>query len=261
MIPGAATNETPFDSRKPPTPCRIYLAACRSLGALQVAEILLETEHRHAPFQRLMHLRVYVAQELAEPRENRSPPLGRGRNFVHFDLESVYIGDGFEVSWDGPQRKRYWFDLRTGGLITEDGSYGGLASFQGRFFPLLGPDIDTRLFLSDPTSLNLTTAGLDLALVQHDYFGWSLYGKGAFFRGDIERNGFAYGSSFLLYPAPPASLRVRAGGISFENIDFAQLEAALTFHLGRWELFGGGMLLQSKRSRILTAETSIGVSW
>jgi hypothetical protein len=187
-------------------------------------------------------------------------PSARERNFIRYDLDSVHVGEGLEVSYEGPQRKRHWFGLFTGALATADGSYGGFASLQGRFFPFLGPDVDTR-FLTAPESdyLTITTAGLDASILQHDYFVWSLYGKGAFFRGVLERNGAAFGTQLRSFVAQPVSLRARAGVMVFENIAFSQFEGQLAVHVDRFELSGGAMLLQSEKARILSFEAGIGL--
>ncbi|TVQ96226.1 MAG: hypothetical protein EA403_17015 [Spirochaetaceae bacterium] len=180
------------------------------------------------------------------------------RNFIGYDWNRwERTGDPMRRRSD--ETRRYWFELAGGGIASDDGSYGGFASLQGRFFPFLGPDADYRIYFDGETQLQLFTVGLDLALIQHDYFLWSIYGKGAFFRGELERNGAAFGTSLRSYIARPVSLVLRFGGISFDAIDFAQFEGRLNLHQDRWFLFGGGNLLQSSSTRLFTVETGIGL--
>ena len=179
------------------------------------------------------------------------------RNFIGYDWN--------RWGTDDPMRRRtepirrHWFELAAGGIASDDGEYGGFASFQGRFFPFLGPDVDYRVYYDGTTHLQFFTAGLDLALIQHDYFLWSLYGKGAFFRGELDRNGAAFGTSLRSYLGRPVSLLLRFGAVSFDAIDFAQIEGRLNLHQDRWFLFGGGNLLQSSSSRLFTVEAGVGL--
>jgi hypothetical protein len=196
------------------------------------------------------------------PYADRPAPAGvRPRGFVHFDLESIRIEEDLSISRVGPRRKRHWFEVRTGVLSSDYTTYGAMASLQGRFTPFFGPDVDTRFIADGDDFLNITTAGIDMSILQHDYFTWSLYGKWAGFRGILERNGGAMGSQIYSYLFNPVSLRLRAGALVFPNITFAQLEGSLSVHLNRFALFGGAMLLQSESSHILSLETGASVSF
>ncbi|NBB91143.1 MAG: hypothetical protein GVY23_08050 [Spirochaetes bacterium] len=197
------------------------------------------------------------------PYADRPAPAGvRPRGFVHFDLESIRIEEDFSITRVGPRRKRHWFEVRSGVLSSSDyTTYGAMASLQGRFTPFFGPDVDTRFIADGEDFLNITTAGLDMSILQHDYFTWSLYGKWAGFRGILERNGGAMGTQVHSYLFNPVSLRLRAGAVVFPNITFAQLEGSLAVHLNRIALFGGAMLLQSDSSHILSLETGASVSF
>jgi len=196
------------------------------------------------------------------PYADRPTPAGvRPRGFVHFDLESIRIEEDFSIARVGPRRKRHWFEVRSGVLSTDYRGYGAMASLQGRFTPFFGPDVDTRFIADGDDYLNITTAGIDMSILQHDYFTWTLYGKWAGFRGLLERNGGAMGSQIHSYLFDPVSLRMRAGALVFPNITFAQLEGSLSVHLKRFALFGGAMLLQSDSSHILSLETGASVSF
>jgi hypothetical protein len=208
---------------------------------------------------RLHNMTVFYAPY---PYADAPAPAGvRARGFVHFDPRSIRIEEDFTLRRSGPRRKRYWFEVITGGLATDDGAYGGVASLQGRFTPFFGPDVDTRFIFDGEDKLNVTTAGVDMSIIQHDYFTWTLYGKWAFFRGVLERNGGAVGSQFHSYIADPVSLHLRSGALIFPNIAFAQIEGRLAVHLNRFAIFGGANLLQSERSRLLSVETGAGISW
>lgn len=196
------------------------------------------------------------------PYAERPLPSGiRARGFVHFDTESIRIDENFTISRVGPQRKRYWFEVHSGALATEDGGYGGMASLQGRFTPFFGPDIDTRFIADGDDLLNITTAGIDMSILQHDFFTWTLYGKWAGFRGILERNGGAAGSQIHTYPFNPVSLHLRTGAMVFPNIAFGQVEGRLAVHVNRLSLFGGANLLQSENARLLSFETGASIAW
>lgn len=182
---------------------------------------------------------------------------GRPRNFINYDFSNVQIESGEErprVSYRSRGAKRYWFELSSGALMTEEGEYGAVASLQGRFTPFFGPDVDYRLIYDGSDELHITTAGLDFSVVQNDFFTWTAYGKGAFFDGVLDRDGWAFGSWFRMYPFRPVSLHLRTGGMFFPDITFGQVEAKMNIHLGRLLLFGGVNLLESEETRRLMTE-------
>ncbi|MFP3960119.1 MAG: hypothetical protein ACLFUX_08105 [Spirochaetaceae bacterium] len=208
---------------------------------------------------RLHHTTVFYADY---PYSQDAPPAGiRARGFIHYDSASVHVEENLAISREGPRRKRYWLETLTGGLTTEGGEYGGFASLQGRFVPSLGPDIDTRLIFDGNEHLSITTAGLDLSLIQHDYFAWSVFGKAAFFRGLLIRNGAAFGTQVRSFLFRPVSLYARAGAMAFPHITFGQLEGRLAVHFDRFNLFAGAMLLEAEQVRILSFEAGTGISW
>jgi hypothetical protein len=208
---------------------------------------------------RLHNMSVFYAPY---PYAGDPPPPGiRPRGFVHVDPQSVRIEEDFSLRRAGRPRKRYWFEVTTGGLATDDGAWGGMASLQGRFTPFFGPDVDTRFLFDGEDELNITTAGVDMSIIQHDYFTWTLYGKWAVFRGVLERDGGAVGSQIHSYIANPVSLHLRSGALIFPNIAFAQIEGRLAVHLNRFAVFGGANLLQSESSRLLSVESGLSVAW
>ncbi len=187
---------------------------------------------------------------------------GRPRNFINYDFANVQIESGEErpqVSYRKWGAKRYWFELSSGALMTEEGEFGTVASLQGRFTPFFGPDIDYRLIFDGSDELHITTAGLDFSIVQNDFFTWTAYGKGAFFDGVLNRDGWAFGSWFRMYPFRPVSLHLRTGGMFFPDITFGQVEAKMNIHLGRLLLFGGINLLESEETRRLMTEAGATV--
>ncbi len=199
----------------------------------------------------------YSPYPFSEPMSYSSGLIVRPRSFINYDFTGMEVkagGGKAEVRPGGRPHKKYWFEVSSGALMTEDGDYGAMASLQGRFTPFFGPDIDYRLIFDGSDELHITTAGLDFSIMQNDFLTWTVYGKGAFFNGVMERSGGAFGSWIRTYPFKPVSLHLRAGGIVFPEITFGQVEAKLNLHLGKLIIFAGINLLESEESRLLMTE-------
>ncbi len=185
-----------------------------------------------------------------EPQEN---------NFINHDwesLDSAYYGN---PDVRRAAHKHHWLELSSAGSLTDDLEPGTMVSLQGRFNQYFGPDINYRVISDGSSTLHITTAGLDMPLVQANLFSMSFYAQGAFFRGMLDRTGGAGGIVLRSWPFKPVSLFFRAGGYTFENITFGHIESRLNFHISNYTLFGGINYLASETAELTCYDAGVSL--
>ncbi len=185
-----------------------------------------------------------------EPQDN---------NFINHDWESLDIADDGRRHSRIIPRKHHYLEFSSAGSLTEDMEPGAMVSLQGRFNQYFGPDINYRVISDGTSTLHITTAGLDIPLVQANLFSMSFYAQGAFFGGMLDRTGGAGGIVLRSWPFKPVSLFFRAGGYGFENISFGHIESRLNVHMKNFTIFGGVNYLASETAELMCYDTGVSL--
>lgn len=181
--------------------------------------------------------------------------LENGENFIGHDHRSKV-----EISDDRTPEKNFNFAFYGGATMNEDlDTSGGLLRLTGKFFNHLGPELDYRILYDGEEVLHNLSTGLNISFLQYDYLSLDFYVKAIFFFGLMERQGISLGAKLTSYPFKPISLELRSGGIFYESINFAELEAKLGIHIKQWEIFGDFYTLQSLKSRLYSIGIGAGV--
>lgn len=176
-------------------------------------------------------------------------------NFIGHDLRTYE-----EIERNSLYRKNYNFAFHGMATIDENlNTIGGMARFSGKFTNHFGPELDYRLFWDGDDLFHIATTGLNLSFFQFNFMSLDFYVEGAFFMGLLERQGISLGAKITSYPFRPVSLEIRSGGMFFESITFAEIEAKLGFHFGRTEIFADFYTLQSEQSALYSFGIGAGV--
>jgi len=186
-----------------------------------------------------------------------------------YESDGMIMGDNYighdrrnreDLYADKNITKDYNFALYGGGSFNETiDEFGGFFRLSGKFFNHLGPEIDYRLIYNGNEVFHNLSTGINLSFFQFDYLSLDFYVKGAFFMGLLQRQGISLGARFTSYPFKPVSLELRSGGVFFESLKFAELEAKLGIHINAVEIFGNFYTLQSKKSQLYSIGIGAGV--
>jgi hypothetical protein len=156
---------------------------------------------------------------------------------------------------------RSWFYSVTAGYhYAGDGVKCGFAAVKGRFWKLIGPEIESRTYHDSSGNLNYTNAGICIPIVQHDYFSPDFYIGWGGFRGMMNRNGVSCGVTLSVYPVRPLILYAKAGFLSFDRITYQEYEGRLGVIANRFEIFCGYRTLYAKNVSTRLAGFESGVS-
>ncbi len=181
--------------------------------------------------------------------------MRKGDNFIGHDRRSL-----IEIRNDSTPDKNHNFTIYGGATMNESmDTYGGLLRLTGKFFNHLGPELDYRVLYDGDDVLHNLSTGVNISFFQFDYLSLDFYVKAAFFMGLLERQGISLGAKLTTYPFKPISLELRSGGIFYESITFAELEAKLGIHISQWEIFGDFYTLQSVKSQLYSIGIGAGV--
>ncbi len=168
------------------------------------------------------------------------------------DSENHFIKDSSESETvsDDDKEKSYYFSFLAAGYWSRNTGFGLITGFRGKFWKVIGPEIETRDIWEGNDHLGYYGLGINLSLVQHDFFIFDLYVQAALMRGILNRTGGTYGAIFISYPVKPLSLTLKIGGVHFKYVDMMNLEFRMGIHVDRVEFFAGYRLLYAKYSEL-----------
>ncbi len=155
--------------------------------------------------------------------------------------------------------KNYYYSINGGGLRTKENGSGYFGKITGRFWKIIGPEIDLLRIKDDEDHLDYYALGINLPVFQNDYISPDFYIQRAMFRGILSRNGVAYGVKIKSYPVKPFSLIIKYGAINFEYINFIDFESRLGISYKHLELFIGYRLFKAEYAKINAGLAGINI--
>jgi hypothetical protein len=156
------------------------------------------------------------------------------------------------------ENKNYYFTLEGGGQYLFDDGAGAFAALRGKFYKLIGPDIEVKRIRDNKDDLDYYAFGLNIPICQFSGFMPDFYVQKVYLKGIIERDGWAYGIIINSYPVKPFSFMIRIGeqsynnikGKEYGNIDFMDYEGRVGVVLNRFEIFAGYRHLKAKYAEL-----------
>lgn len=169
-------------------------------------------------------------------------------------------GTGFED-------KNYCYTFDTGYQYAFDNGNGIYAEIRGKFYKLIGPEIEYRRLVDDQDHLDYYAIGLNIPIVQFSGFLPDFYFQKIFLKGVIERDGYAWGLIINSYPVKPFSFMLRIGEQSYNNIKgreyanmkFMDYEARAGVVYSRFEIFAGYRHMKAKEAEIKGPEIGVKI--
>lgn len=176
------------------------------------------------------------------------------------DMQSLNKGTEFED-------KNYYFTLEGGYQYAFDNGNGAFAALRGKFYKLIGPEIEARRIIDNNDHLDYFAFGLNIPVIQFSGFMPDLYLQKIYLKGIIERDGFAYGIIVNSYPVKPFSFMIRIGEQSYNNIkgkdygkvDFMDYEIRAGIVYNHFELFIGFRHMKAKYAEIKGPEIGLKI--
>ncbi len=144
----------------------------------------------------------------------------------------------------------FYLKPEAGALYAFSNGYGYYASLTGKFYKIIGPELEMRRLDDGSDHLNYYAAGINISLLQYGGFLLDMHFQAAYMRGILDRNGSAAGVVMTLYPVKPITLTVKAGTQAFGKVNFFDGEVKIGVMLQRVELSTGCRYIASKSSSI-----------
>jgi hypothetical protein len=157
--------------------------------------------------------------------------------------------------------RAHYYSLSAGYHYAGDNVKCGFFSARGKFWKMIGPEAEYRMYSDKDGKLHVFSAGLNIPLFQFDLFSPDFYIGFGGFRGMLDRNGLSIGGSLSIYPFKPVIFTMKGGVLRFDKILYREFDYRLGIILNRYELFGGYRTLYSKdiSSKLKGFETGIRV--
>lgn len=142
----------------------------------------------------------------------------------------------------------YFLNAEVGAQWALDNGSGAFVGLSGKIFRVLGPECEYKRIVDGEDHLDYLALGVNLSIVQTNYFSPDLYLQYASMKGVVDISGFAFGLIAHSYPVKPLHLMVRLGkqvytkqetGDIYREIDFIDLEGRIGLIFNRFEFFAG----------------------
>jgi hypothetical protein len=163
--------------------------------------------------------------------------------------------------------KNYYFTIEGGYQYAFDNGNGIFATLRGKFYKLIGPEIEAKRIIDNHDHLDYYAFGLNIPIVQFSGFLPDFYFQKIFLKGIIDRDGYAYGLIINSYPIKPISLMVRIGeqsynnikGKDYGNIKFMDYEGRIGVIYNRFEIYVGYRHIKAEYAKIEGPEFGIKI--
>lgn len=120
---------------------------------------------------------------------------------------------------------------------TSSGNKTMQGSLRGRFFRIIGPELEYRRVNLDGKDLNYYALGVNIPIFQFSGFMPELYVQSSHFSGVAKESGITYGFQLFSYPFKPVSFMARYGWVRLGQYNFHDKELRLGLLMWRLEPF------------------------
>ena len=142
----------------------------------------------------------------------------------------------------------YYLNADIGGQWARDDGSGAFVNMSGKIFRILGPECEYKRVIDKEDHLDYLALGINLSIIQTNYFSPDFYIQYASMKGIVDLDGFAFGLIAHSYPVKPLHLMFRIGKQSYtkhetediyRDISFIDLEGRIGVIFYRFEIFAG----------------------
>lgn len=202
-------------------------------------------------------------------RYAKYPYAKNSENFIFKDphaLDSLDTNDDgtSDNTKNGPEldealkkTRPFYFTFTGGYQYTDDNVHCGFASLNGKFYKIIGPQVETRYYKDNKDYLSYSMFGVNIPIFQFNILSPDIYFGKAMMRGILDRDGFSVGGDVTLFPFKPLILHGRYGKIYMKNITYTEFGFSAGINYRRCEFFAGYRKISAEYSALKGWEAGI----